>query len=510
MLSKTIIKNTILLTMASLFMRVVGLIFQVWVSKRIGADGLGLFQLIGSVSMFAATVAISGIRFATTRLVSEELGAHHYQGAIKALKRCMMYAGFFGTLVLVCLYFGAGFIGRTIIGRSETVASLRILALCLPFMSLSSVLSGYFTAVGRVIKTAVVSIAEQLVRISIIVILLDMVAPNDIEHACAAIVTGNVAGECVSFLLHYVLYLHDKKTHLSGTGEGKCLTKRMFGIAAPLAVSAYTRTALTTAQNLLIPRGFEKSGASSEKALADYGTIDGMVFPIITFPSALFYALADTLLPELTSAQVAGRQSHITKLVSDLLSKCLIFSIGVTSVLFFFSDELGQIIYSSLDVGHYIRIMSLLMPFMYMDSVTDGMLRGLGQHMYVMKYNISDALMSLVLVIFLLPKYAVFGYIFILYFSELFNFFFSIRRLKKVSHFHIPISAFLRPIIAALGSVILTSLFAPPVHTSAITLVLHIIMSLSAYCMVLFLLPTGGKSKTGVKRRLQTVKQTSL
>ena len=179
---------------------------------------------------------------------------------------------------------------------------------------------------------------EQLVRISVIVILLGMVEPNDIEHACAAIVTGNVAGECVSFLLHYVLYLHDKRIHLTGTVEGKCLTKRMFGIAAPLAASAYTRTALTTAQNLLIPRGFEKSGASSEKALADYGTIDGMVFPIITFPSALFYALADTLLPELTSAQVSGKQSHITKLVSDLLSKCLIFSIGVTSVLFFFSD----------------------------------------------------------------------------------------------------------------------------------------------------------------------------
>lgn len=495
MLNKTIIKNTILLTLASIFMRIVGLIFQVWVSGRIGADGLGLFQLIMSVSIFASTVALSGIRFAATRLISEELGAHNYRGAVKALNRCMIYACFFGTSMLIVLYFGSGFIGRCIIGRSETIASLRILALSLPFFSLSSVLSGYFTAVCRVAKTAAVSIIEQLVRIAVIVFLLGIVPHSDIEHACTAIVTGNVVGECVSFLLHYFLYLHDRRKYLKGGGSGKNITRRMICISAPLAVSAYTRTALTTAQNLLIPRGFEKSGASSTRALADYGMIDGMVFPIITFPSALFYALADTLLPELTAAQVSGKTAHITQLVSNLLAKCFAFSIGVASVLFFFSNELGQVIYNNFQVGHYIRLLSLLMPFMYMDSVTDGMLRGLGQHMYSMKINIADALLSLIMVIFLLPSYAVTGYIFILYFSELFNFLLSIRRLSKISHFHIPISELLRPIAAAVLSLAFTTMFSPPADNSIVTLILQIIMSLSSYSLFLLVIPSRRRKK---------------
>jgi stage V sporulation protein B len=488
MLSKTIVKNTALLTLASVFMRAAGLVFQIWLSNRIGAEGLGMFQLVMSVNIFASTVALSGIRFAATRLIAEEIGKNNPGGAVKALTTCMVYAGVCGVLVLVILYFGADYIGRTVIGQAETVASLRILALSLPFFSLSAVLSGYFTAVQRVAKAAAVSVIEQLTRIGVIVLLLAAVEDGDIEHACASIVIGGLAGNAVSFVLHYILCLHDRRVHLRGGGEGKSITRRMFSISVPLAVSAYTRTALVSAQNLLIPRGLERSGLSGARALADYGTIDGMVFPVITFPSALFYALADTLMPELTAAQVAGKTGHIKSLVGELLRKCFAFSVGVTCVLFAFSGELGKVIYNSDDVGHYIRVLSLLMPFMYMDSVTDGMLRGLGQHLYSMKVNIADAVISLGLVVFLLPKYAVYGYVFILYFSELFNFFLSIRRLKRVSRFDLSLIPLLRPVIAALLSIVVTDLCTPPSDVTVVTLILRIIMMLSSYCLILMII----------------------
>ena len=72
---KRLLVNTIVLTMSSLLLRSIGLIFQVFLSRKMGAVGIGLFQLVMSVDMFAATIAISGIRFTATRLVSEELGS---------------------------------------------------------------------------------------------------------------------------------------------------------------------------------------------------------------------------------------------------------------------------------------------------------------------------------------------------------------------------------------------------------------------------------------------------
>jgi stage V sporulation protein B len=115
-------------------------------------------------------------------------------------------------------------------------------------------------------------------------------------------------------------------------------------------------------QHLLIPRGYEKFGMTKQEALAEYGTVSGMVFPIILFPSALFYALADLLVPELTRAQMRGQRALIGRIVGRTLRLCLLFSFCAAAILFRCSGELGHLLYSSEEVGRYVRLMSLVMP----------------------------------------------------------------------------------------------------------------------------------------------------
>jgi stage V sporulation protein B len=421
--------NTALLTATSLLMRGVAMVFQVWLSKRIGAAGIGLFQLIMSVASLAATFAISGIRFAATRLISMELGAGSGRGARAAIKRCLVYAVCFGTAAGAVLYLGAPTIGYRWIGDARTVLSLRVLSLSLPCFAMTAVLSGYFTAVCRVAKSASAQIAEQVIRIAVIIVALTASAHMSLEMSCAVIVAGGVAGEIAAFVMLFVLYKFDQRRipNVGGTAEG--VTRRMFGIALPLAVSAYARTALTTLQNLLVPRGFRKSGASSENALADYGMITGMVFPIITFPQAFFSALSEMIVPELTDAEVRGDTTRIKMLMKRTLTYGLLFSTLVMVLLIGFSDFLGNAIYNSAQAGRYIRQLAWIVPVMYTDSVTDGMLRGLGLQVYSMGVNIADSAVSVVLVWFLLPRYGVAGYVFVVYFSEIFNFVLSIGRL---------------------------------------------------------------------------------
>lgn len=450
---KKMLMNTILLTATALLMRTVGMAFQVYLSKKIGAAGIGLFQLIMSVSMLAATFSISGVRFATTRLVSEELGRSNNDGVKAAVRRCLLYSLTFGTAAMLALFFGAELIGMKWIRDARTILSLRLLALSLPAFSLSAVLSGYFTAVTRVVKSAAVQVIEQLVRIGVVVAALSLTTGYSVESACAVIVVGGVVGELVSFLLLFILYLHDKRRFVSQNKKTAGITKRLFGIALPLAFSAYARTALSTLENLLVPRGFQKSGASNEKALADYGMIQGMVFPIIAFPSAFFYSLAELIVPDLTEAQVNGRTKEISDKVSAILFLCILFSFGVTAAVFQFSGVLGTAVYKSGAVGHYIKLLSLLMPIIFLDSVTDGMLRGLGQQMYSMRYNILDSFVSVILVYFLLPKYAVAGYIVMIYFTDIFNFTLSIRRLSVVTKIRLSVKKIVKAALSALGAV---------------------------------------------------------
>ncbi len=430
---KKLVRDTVFLTSSSLAMRGIALVFQVWLVSRIGAAGIGLYGLVSSVSFFAATVAISGVRFATTRLISEEIGLDRHGGVGKAMWLCLGYSLFFGLSSAIILYMGAEPIGFLGVGDARTVLSLKILAVSLPFLSLSSVFYGYFVACGRIFKGALVQMAEQILRIGLVVIFLSAAPEGDLELSCASVSAASTAAEIFSFILMVIVFYFDRRKHHVKPECSPRMPARLLTIAVPLALSTYARTSLTTLENLLVPRGLKSAGYSANGALAGYGTIQGMVFPIIFFPSCLLTSISELIVPELTAAQVSGQRDEIKHLVRKLLGKCLAYSLFIALMLFLLSEFLAGTIYKSVEAGRYIKIFSLLIPIMYMDMVIDGCLRGLGQQVWSMGFNLMDAMLGVILVYTLLPIYALEAYIAIIFFEEIFNFSLSIWRLNKVT-----------------------------------------------------------------------------
>lgn len=430
---KRLIMNTALLTGSSLAMSAISMAFQVWLAARIGSAGIGLYQLVLSVAFLCTTFAVSGIRFAATRLVSEELGHERSWSVAAAMRRCFAYSLFFGLCAMAVLFSFAEPIGFLWIGDARTVRSLKLIAFSMPFMSLSSVMSGYFTACGRVWKPTVVHLGEQLITIGFVAFFLTHSPAGDIEKNCAAVMLGNVCGDAISFVCMLLFYLTDRHSVRDYSAQKLKLTSRMLKVALPLAVSAYARSALSTLEHLLVPRGLKAAGFSADRALSGYGVIQGMVLPILSFPACILMALAELIIPELTEAQVRGNEGDISKTVSSLIKKGLGYSSAVALVLFIFADKLGVRIYSSPEAGDYLRLLAPLIPIMYTDMVADGCLKGLGQQLWCMGINLLDALLGVLLVWQVLPVFALKGYICIIYFNECLNFALSIMRLGKVT-----------------------------------------------------------------------------
>lgn len=430
---KRLIMNTALLTGSSLAMSAISMAFQVWLAGRIGSAGIGLYQLVLSVAFLCTTFAVSGIRFAATRLVSEELGHERSWSVAAAMRRCFAYSLFFGLSAMAVLFSFAEPIGFLWIGDARTVKSLKLIAFSMPFLSLSSVMSGYFTACGRVWKPTVVHLGEQLITIGFVAYFLAHSPVGDIEKNCAAVMLGNVCGDVISFVCMLLFYLTDRHSVRDYSAQKLKLTSRMLKVALPLAVSAYARSALSTLEHLLVPRGLKAAGFSADRALSGYGVIQGMVLPIVSFPACILMALAELIIPELTEAQVRGNDGDISKTVSLLIKKGLGYSSAVALVLFVFADKLGVRIYSSPEAGDYLRLLAPLIPIMYTDMVADGCLKGLGQQLWCMGINLLDALLGVLLVWQVLPVFALKGYICIIYFNECLNFALSIMRLRKVT-----------------------------------------------------------------------------
>ncbi|MBQ3255968.1 MAG: polysaccharide biosynthesis C-terminal domain-containing protein [Oscillospiraceae bacterium] len=428
------IYNTALLTASTLLMRAIGCAFQVWLAGRIGSAGIGLYQLMGSVGGLAVTFAVSGIGFGTMRLVSEELGAGRPRSAGKAVLCCLGYALFFGCLSGLLLYRFAEPIGFLWIEDGRTVLPLRIMAWELPFIALSAVFSGYFTACGRVGRSTAAALSQQLLTIGLTYALLQAVPHGDIAQNCACITLAGTLSEAAGCCALGLLYVIDRLTHDRSGASARGLVPRLLGISLPLAVSAYTRSALSTLQHMLTPSGLRKSGLTAAQALSAYGIVHGMTLTVIYFPTCILYVVAQLLIPDLTEAQVQGSCGRINRICTKMLRLSLAYSALTAAGLFLLADTLAMGIYSTPQVADYIRIFAPLVPMIYTDIIVDGCLKGLGLQLWSMGINILESAVSVVLTYVLIPRFGIMGFVGVVYFNEVFNFVLSFWKLRQVMH----------------------------------------------------------------------------
>lgn len=453
MKAKLFLKNTVILTVGSIALRLIGVAFGAYLSRQIGAEGMGLYQLVFSVYNFASTLATSGIYLSVTRLVAEGIGRGSYADANDAMRKCMIYGVIVSTVAASALYGFSVPIGTKLLDDPRTILSLRILACALPFMAFSSSLRGYFFAIRNVVKSTSSQILEQLIRMAVVSLGLTVLLPKGMTWACAAIALGSVGGEALAFLYTLILYLRDRKKRSFTPNRQKETTRKVLSITIPVALSSYLRSALVTLENILIPRGFKKYGATGESALAQYGMMEAMVMPILTFPSAFLTSFSSLLVPELAEAAAVGNRHQINRLASRVMQLTLFFSLPITAAFIAFGEDLGLAVYQSAEAGAMLRVLAPLVPMLYLDTVADAMLKGLDEQVSSLRYSIIDSAISVVLIYLLIPIYGVNGYIAVMFISTFVNAALSINCLVRVTEIPFSLSNWvLKPIFAVAAS----------------------------------------------------------
>ena len=399
---------------------------------------MGGFALISTVYGFSLTLATSGIQLATTRLISEAVSSDGSRDEYRVkllLKKCILYAIFFGFISTLLLLTLSKFIGIVLLDDVRTVLPLRILSLTLTPIALGSVFNGYFTAIRKVWKNAAVQVLCEGIRIFCCMFLLTLCVPGDIQFACLAVILGGTVSEILAFSIHGILFiLERRKANFKCSSQNQKIASGILSkIALPMAFSAYIRSALVTIEHLLIPKGLQKSGNTREQSLAAYGTLQSMVMPLVLFPSAIIHSFSGLLVPELAELKIQNNKREIKYVAERVCHLALTFAVGVSGIMIYFANELGVGIYGSTDAGQYIRFVAHIVPIMYLDTTVDNILKGLGEHLYTMTINITDTLCSLVMVWILIPKMGIYGYITLIIVSEIFNSGASILKLVKVA-----------------------------------------------------------------------------
>lgn len=425
--------SALMLTGVNLLLRFVGTSFQVYLSGRIGAAGIGLLQLVMSVGNLAMVAGIGGIRTATMYLTAEEIGKKRPQNVTWVLSGCFLYSILFSGTIAVFLYRFAPWIAQNWIGDSRTTDALRLFASFLPITCLCGVMTGYFTAANRIGTLAMVEVAEQALSMCLTIGALALWAGSDPCRACLCVILGSSLGACLTLCCLVILRLRERAPQ----GKRIPVRQRLVHTALPLAVADDLKSGITTAENLMVPKRLALNIAT-ENPLAAFGMVSGMVFPVIMFPAAILFGLTELLIPELARCAAAGSKKRIHYLVKKSLRVAMVYGICFGGLIFLLAEELCIWLYKNTEAFGFLKLYALLIPMLYCDAITDAIVKGLGQQKVCVRYNILTSALDVAFLYLLLPQYGMAGYYFSFLVTHLINFGLSFRRLLKITIRRIP------------------------------------------------------------------------
>ena len=425
--------SALLLTGVNLLLRLVGTSFQVYISSRIGAAGMGLLQLVMSVGGLAMVAGMAGIRTGAMYLTAEELGRKRPGQVTWVLSGCFLYSICFSGSLAVLLYMFAPQIAVYWIGDIRTVEALRLFAAFLPATCLCGVMCGYFTAANRIGTLAAVEVAEQLCSMTVTMGALTLWAGKDAVRACQCVILGSCIGSCMTLGCLVLLRLREKPQ----TGQRIPVRHRLVQTAVPLAAADVLKSGINTTENLMVPKRLALN-TLVENPLAAFGCLSGMVFPVLMFPACILYGLAELLIPELARCSAAGSSHRIRYLVKRSLKVAMLYGLLFGGLMVLVAEPLCLKLYDSPEAGRFLKLYALLVPMLYCDALTDAMTKGLGQQKICVRYNILTSAMDVAFLYILLPGYGMDGYFTSFFITHLVNFLLSLRRLLKISGVSIP------------------------------------------------------------------------
>ena len=433
------LKNAALMTGADVLLRLAGMGLRIYLANALGGEGMGLYQLVLAVYALFVTLATAGVSVAATRLMAEELsrGRAEARGMLVRLLAAGLGLGAFA----MAAQFGlAGLAAAWWLGDARAAGALRAAAFGMPWMAVSAVLRGFFIARRRVEPNVLSQLAEQTVRIGVVYVVLEQGILRGWDHGrkCTAVLAATALSEAVSACMMLLFYHREARRCFAGekARRPRDPARRLWDILWPVEGGRCLASALHTAENMLVPACLtvcllDAGGRSA--AVAQYGSLKGMALPLLTFPFGLLGSLSVLLMPEITQAHIRGERARLVCLLDRMLRLTGCFSALAGALFWVWGEPLALLLYHSQEAGFYLRVLGPAMPLMYLESMVDGAMKGMGEQKAVFRYSLWDAVLRIAGVLLLLPRWGMKGFLWVILLSSAYTCQMNTARLLHVS-----------------------------------------------------------------------------
>lgn len=411
---KNIITGTIILTAANLITKFMGFFYRVFMSNAIGAEGIGLYQLILPIYILTWSITSAGFTTTISRLTAQENIRGQSGNIGRIVKQSILISMLLSFLVSACLFFFAQELSLLVLKDERGKLSLQLLAFAIPFMSAGSCFRGFFLGLQNALIPALSQVLEQTVRIVTIYLLAGIFVPLGLPFACAAAIAGVVLGEfvsCTFVAISYVRFKRKKGMIKAPTLSPISTCNMILAMAIPLSATRIVGSLLSAIENAMIPQQLQLYGQNATEALSAYGELTGMAMPLMMLPSACLMAASVALVPEISEACAVKQSTRIRRTVSVTFLFTFIVGIGSAALFAVFPREICYIVYSRQNLGVYLFPLAFLCPLVYAQMTLHGLLNGLGEQMFLFWNNLITSLITIGAIWFFMPAYGVNAFI---------------------------------------------------------------------------------------------------
>ena len=375
MSSDKFLRGAMILTLAGLMVKVIGSVNRILLSRLLGGEGIGLYQMAYPVYLLLLAISAAGIPVAISIIVAGFLAQKDYANVRQVFRISLRLMACVGAVLAVCLVLAAGWlVDAGVITDARAYYSLVALTPAIFFATILASFRGYFQGHQLMTPPAVSQIVEQFIRVVTMVVLAYVLLPYGLEYAAAGAAFGAVPGSLTGLVVMGCFYRYYRKQWQTDAVKvqapaaelvrSSALIKRLLLLALPVSCANILVPVTSSIDVLLVPGRLIDSGLSVEQATAQFGYLAGMAQPLLLMATIPTMSLATSLVPAVSEAFALNKWQIIEQKAATAMKLCCLITVPASVGMWVLAEPISRLLYAICLLG--------------LQQVTTGMLQGMG------------------------------------------------------------------------------------------------------------------------------------
>ena len=366
------IKSTIILIIGGFITKILGMIIKIVLTRVIGPTGIGLYMLVLPTFNLFITLCNLGVPTAITKLVSERK-----KSSKKIIIPTTMIILIYDIILILIILIISPYLAHNLLHNANLYYPLIAIGLTLPFITISSIIKGYFFGKEKVFPITLSNIIEQLTRLVLTVTLVSYMLRYSLVTAITTVVLINIISEGLSIVI-LMLFLPKEKITREDLSKDNKLLKEVFDISLPNTGARLIGSITYFLEPIILTNILKSIGYSKDYITLEYGVINGYVYPLLLLPSFFTLAISSAILPVVSNSYSNKNYGYTKKKIKQAILFSLLIGVPATLIFMFIPEIPLKLVYNTNLGLEYIKLTSPFFLLHYIQAPLTSALNGMG------------------------------------------------------------------------------------------------------------------------------------